>query len=255
MSQVLALRELLEQRFPGALPLSVGGTAEPVSTGVAVLDRLLPQNGLPRARLTLWRPGGGATAVLRESCARVVARGERAAWIDAAGLVTGSFWKDGPLLVRPPGVVSALGCAEELLRSGGFALVVLALGEASRSASGTHGLEAVRRGAADAAFVRLSRGAREGGGALVLVAPHSPVAALRLVSRITSDGYEWDSGPLAEPAQVAWVRMRVKATSPGWSGHTEFRLAVAHPDPRLALESALPDRRGVAAVKRRRWRR
>ncbi|MGH7481623.1 MAG: hypothetical protein ACRELV_05665, partial [Longimicrobiales bacterium] len=65
MSTVLALRELLQERFPGAQPVAPGGTARPAALGVAPLDRMLPEGGLPRGRLTHWRPGAGATALLR----------------------------------------------------------------------------------------------------------------------------------------------------------------------------------------------
>ncbi|HEX2093190.1 MAG TPA: hypothetical protein VHG28_12345, partial [Longimicrobiaceae bacterium] len=66
-SQLSTLRELLEQRFPGAVPVT-HRTAGGVATGIAELDRVLPGGGFPRGRLSAWAPGGGATAVLRSAC-------------------------------------------------------------------------------------------------------------------------------------------------------------------------------------------
>src|SRR5262245_24716096 len=61
-AEVLALREALEARFPNAQPV-IYRTAGAVETGVRALDALLPGGGLPRGRLVLWAPGGGATAM------------------------------------------------------------------------------------------------------------------------------------------------------------------------------------------------
>jgi hypothetical protein len=75
----------------------------------------------------VWLPKGGATAILRAACHTTVANGERAAWIDALGTISGEFWEEGPVLVRPASRINSLRCAEELLRCGGFSLLVLAV--------------------------------------------------------------------------------------------------------------------------------
>jgi hypothetical protein len=230
------LRQALQRRFPDALPLG-RGTVATVSAGCAALDALLPGGGLARGRLTAWRPGGGATAVLRAACEATVGRGERAAWIDAGGVQGADFWRSGPLLVRPRTQVEALSIAEELLRSGGFALVVL--------------LGASREAAREA--VRLSRAARAGGTAFVAGAEAVPVAQLRVVSRIAPDGYRWRHGPFGEPVQVVGVRLEVEASSLGWSGRTTLELPVRTHSLRLAPEPRLVDRRGAPASAR--WRR
>lgn len=281
---VPALRELLERRFPGAQPVVPGGTTEPVATGVPALDGMLPDGGLPRGRLTLWHPGGGATAMLRSACESAVARGERAAWVDGAGTVVGAFWPRGPLLLRPSGMVETLECAELLLRSAGFALVVVVVpgvegGGGGRRSGGWgrgsgRGLAVARVERAgrrrpgraslpslpslpssplspDAALVRLQRVAREGGAALVVMAAKSPVAALRVESMIRPEDYRWRVGPFGEQAEVAGVRVRVRATSPGWSGRACFELPVTERDRRLALEPGMGDRRGMARTGRR----
>ena len=130
-----AIRALIEHRFPDATPVT-HRTAEPVATGIDALDAILPGRGLPRGRLTVWMPQGGATAVLRAACNTTVAQGERAVWIDGLGTVAGPFWEEGPILVRPRNRKHGLRGAEELLRCGGFALVVLAASGARRHRNG-----------------------------------------------------------------------------------------------------------------------
>ena len=77
-------------------------TTEQVATGIAALDKILPNGGLPRGRLSVWAPQGGATAILRAACHSVVAGGERAAWIDGDNTVAGAFWcRAGRPLPRP----------------------------------------------------------------------------------------------------------------------------------------------------------
>jgi hypothetical protein len=233
---VQELKQALARRFPGALPLG-RGLAEAVSTGAVALDGLLPGGGLARGRLTQWQPGGGATAVLRGSCEAVVRAGERSAWIEAAGRPGADFWRAGPLLVCPRSEREALASTEELLRSGGFALVVLAGGgrEASREA------------------VRLSRAARDGGTAFVAVLGEAALAHLRVSSRITPEGYRWRHDPFGEPVEVVSVRLEIEAASLGWSGRTVLELPVRSHRARLSPEPRLVDRRG--AVPAARWRR
>lgn len=227
-SQLAALRELLEQRFPDAVP-AVHRTAGAVATGIAALDGALPGGGLPRGRLVAWAPGGGATAVLRAACRAAGERGERTAWIDAAGVVAADGWDAGTVLFRPPGERAALECAEELSRSGGFGLVVLA-----------------GAGADDAERVRLVRAAKEGGGTLVVLEASGFMAGVRLASRIRPDGYRWRKGPFGEPAEIESVTVRTRVAALGWRRVAEFSLGVAGHDLRLSLEPSLGDRRGAA---------
>lgn len=227
-AEVLELRRQLERRFPDAQPVRQGTTGA-VGTGVEALDAVLPAGGLPRGRVTLWRPGGGATAVLRSACAAVVEGGERAAWVDGAGTVAPGAIIPGPLLFRPgPGLASVV--AEELLRSGGFALVVVTGGGA---------------GLGDGEGVRLGRGAREGGAALVVVAGSAPVSHLRARSSFDPTGFGWRRGPFQEPVSLESVIVRVRVQSMGLDRKVRFRLSVEHHDVRLSLEPRLVDRRGV----------
>jgi hypothetical protein len=228
------LKEALERRFPDALPLD--GSTAAAGTGIPALDQLLPGSGFPRGRLTAWKAGAGATAVLRAACEVAVRRGQRAVWVDAAGCQGADFWRRGPLLLRPPGERQALEAAEVLLRSGGLALLVL------------HG---GRREAAHEA-VRLTRAARAGGAALVMVVPAVPVAQLRITSRVAPDAYRWRRNAFGEPVEPFAVRLEVEAASLGWSGRTVFELPIRAHAPRLALDPSLPDRRGAPSSAR--WR-
>jgi hypothetical protein len=221
------LRSLLEQRFPDATPVT-HRTAEPVATGIGQLDAILPGGGLPRGRLSVWMPQGGATAILRASCLSVASTGERAAWIDGLGTITGQFWEEGPVLVRPASRRNSLRAAEELLRCGGFGLIVLTGSEPA----GTE-------------MVRLSRAAREGGAAFVALTSHTSMASVRITSRIMPHSYVWRRSPFGDPAEACSAMIRVRAQSLGWNRHTELRIPIVQHDVRSALEPGLPDRRGL----------
>jgi hypothetical protein len=226
-TSVAALKALIQQRFPDATPLTGGAqTTERVATGISALDNVLPNGGLPRARLSVWAPYGGATAILRAACETIVTNGERAAWIDGDNTVAGAFWNDGPLLVRPTSRLHALRAADELLRSGGFSLVVLAGSE-------PQGTE----------VVRLTRAAREGGTALVTLGTSASMASLRLTSRLMR--YRWRRTPFGDPAFAEDATVRISAKAAGWSAHTEIPIPVMQHELRLSLESELADRRGL----------
>ena len=231
-TSVAALRALIQQRFPDATPLPLVGqpdsarTAEQVATGIPPLDHILPNGGLPRGRLSVWAPQGGATAILRAACHATVAAGERAAWVDGDNTVAGAFWNDGPYLVRPQSRLHALRAAEELLRSGGFSLLILAGAE-------PQGTETVR----------LTRAAREGGAALVTVGSAAAMASLRLTSALVH--YRWRRTPFGDPAVPRDATVRVNARAVGFTAHTEFSIPVLHHELRLSLESELADRRGL----------
>jgi hypothetical protein len=233
---VTDLKRALESRFPDALPLARTAAAAVTPTGLGALDALLPGGGLARGRVTVWQPGGGSTAVLRAAGEAAALHGGRSAWIDVARQQAADFWRPGPLLVRPRTEREALSGAEELLRSGGFALVVLAGG----------GRDAVQE------MVRLSRAARAGGAAFVALLRESPVAHLRVVSRLSPEGYRWRRDPFGEPVELVSARVEIEASSLGWSGRTALELPVRMHQPRLAPEPRLVDRRGAPPAAR--WR-
>ncbi len=220
------LRTLLSERFPTAILLPNRGPSV-VSTGLAALDRILPNGGFPRGRITVWQsPMAGGTAVLRSAVAESLGRGERVAWIDGARSI-GPHWTGGPLVIRPSTTDLARKAAEILLRCGGFALVVLA------------GLELD-----PAAMLRLSRMVHEGGGAFVAFTAAHHTAMLRLTSRLLPDQLRAAPGPFGEVALIERVAVRVEARSPGWNAHTILQLPTRHHDLRLSLEPGVADRRG-----------
>jgi hypothetical protein len=225
-ASVAALRALVEQRFPDALPITHRSAT--VATGLASLDRILPSGGLPRGRLSVWASQGGATAILRAACLTTVTAGERAAWIDGRGVVGSVIWDDGPILLRPKSLIHALRTTEELLRSGGFGLVVLS------------GLEPART-----ETVRLTRAVREGGSALVTLTRETSMASLHLTSRLLPNGYRWRRDPFGGPAEAQLAVIHVRAQAPGWSAQTDLSIPIAHHELRLSLDAELADRRGV----------
>ena len=227
-TSVAALRALIQQRFPDATPLTGGAqTTEQVATGISALDNVLPNGGLPRGRLSVWAPQGGATAILRAACHSVVANGERSAWIDGDNTLAGAFWERAdPTSCGPRRALHALRAAEELLRSGGFSLLVLA----GTEPQGTE-------------TVRLTRAAREGGAALVTIGSSASMASLRLTSRLLH--YRWRRTPFGDPADAEDATVRVSASAAGWNAHTTFPIPVMHHELRLSLESELADRRGL----------
>jgi hypothetical protein len=237
-TRLSALRQLLAQQFPDAAPLTSATprSTRAITTGLAPIDGILPGQGLPRAKLTVWAPDGGATAVLRSACQAVISLGERAAWVDAAS-TWGPDWQDGPLLIRPTDPMrrmNALRSAEILLRSGGFALVVL-------SGVESEGTETVR----------LTRAAREGGSAFVTLTRGASMASLRIASRILPHSYRWRPGPFQDPAIPIEATVEVRARALGWNARARVTLPVTPYELRLSLDPGLPDRRGVERSKRR----
>lgn len=234
-ANLAALRALIEERFPDALPVSHSQrSVRPAATGIPELDRALPHGGFPLGRLSVCEPQGGATSILRAACQATLAAGDRAAWIDGALTTPGAFWKEGPLLVRPRGEKQALGAADLLLRCGGFRLVVLTGAELK-----------------DADTMRLSRAAHEGGSAFVVVATRANMAALRMTTRIDAASYRWQPGPFGDPAEPRDVQLRAEVSALGWHKRAQFTLPVQSHELRLALDAGLADRRGRKAQHRK----
>ncbi len=118
-SQPRALERFLPARHRG-LP-----------TGIPALDQLLP-HGLPRGRITVLDAplGSGGTALLLTLTAATLGADDGVAFVDAARTLApqaaahlaalGRFW-----VIRPRGTASAWWCADVLLRTGAFGLVVV----------------------------------------------------------------------------------------------------------------------------------
>jgi len=93
--------------------------------------------------------------------------------------------------------------------------------------------------------VRLSRAAREGGGALVTLTSHASMASLRMTSQILRETYRWRKTPFGDPAEAQEVMIRVRARSLGWNRGADFLVPVVPYDLRTSIEPGLVDRRGV----------
>lgn len=111
-----------------------GGTpsqAPSLKTGLARLDAILPDGGIPHGRLTelLAPAGAGKTSIVRSLVATTLETGNGVAWIDATRTLDPRDWADLShevfWVVRPPEPKDAAWCADLLLRTGAFALVVL----------------------------------------------------------------------------------------------------------------------------------
>ncbi|HLA91032.1 MAG TPA: hypothetical protein VJL28_11445 [Gemmatimonadaceae bacterium] len=147
---------LLRQQLSALVEASRPGTPG-LATGLAALDAALATGGLPRGRLTelVGAPGGGKTTLVRRMVARAVADGWWVAYVDAARTLAPRDWVHTPALwvVRPRDAARGAWCADVLLRSGAFALVVL------------DGAPVLARAVA----VRLTRLAREADAALLVL--------------------------------------------------------------------------------------
>ncbi len=137
-------------------PLPGGG----IPTGIAALDAVLSDGGLPLGRLTeiVGGRGSGKTTLVREVVAQALADKRWVAYIDAGRTLAPADWAalattERLWIVRPPPGAHGPWCADVLLRSGAFGLVVL---------DGGSGLP---RGVA----VRLTRLARESNAAFVVL--------------------------------------------------------------------------------------
>lgn len=185
----------------------------------------MPGAGFPRGKLSVWAPHGGVGAVLRATCRAVATGGERTAWIDASRTLTFGWGEETPIIVQSADRLDALRCAEILLRCGAFGLVVL-------EGTEPQGTETVR----------LTRAARDGGGALVAITELTSMAALRISSRMNVHGVRWRPGPFGDPAIPVDVRVDVRVRSLGWNARAELVLPIAVYDLRCVVESG-PDRR------------
>jgi hypothetical protein len=221
------LRRVIEGRFPNAVPLPER-TVPQISTGVEALDRILPGGGLPRGRLSVWSPGIGGAAILRSACRFAVQRGERAVWVEGPERIAAGVDWAGVILARPKDELQALECTEELLRTGGFA-VVAKVGERSSGAE----------------RLRLCRAAREGGSALVEISREGHMAAVRIWARAGPESFRWRYDSLGAPLGVESVSLRVRVSAAGWSRQTDVALMISNHEHCMSLEPDLVDRRGV----------
>jgi recombination protein RecA len=219
-SPLLALRAQLDRLAPRPAP---AGPAW--STGLPELDAALG-GGVPRAGITeLVGPrSAGRTTLARRLVAEVLAAGRWVAVIDAERTLAPQDWADlGARLVviRPHDAERAAWCADRLLRSGVFALVVL------------DGVRPLPR----ASSVRLAQLARERETALLVVGAVS--AAAPVISGGPTLRLRVQARPTAE--------VRVDKGAPPARVPVPWRVAIR---PRLAITPPAADRRGAARERR-----
>ncbi len=228
-------------------------------TGVSALDAILPGGGVPRGRLTeLLAPAGlGKTTIARALVAATIRGGGGVAWIDATRTLdprdwvagsttgnggdavgggargTGSEW-DALWVVRPNDPTRGPWCADLLLRSGAFALVVL------------DGAPVLPRAVA----VRLTQLARESDAALLLLGEGTRASEVGGALRLRLDG--------KRSPGAAGHRVVATLEKGGPYQHVELEVGRGHGIARrLCTHPEIPDRRGVArsrtAVRGRRF--
>jgi hypothetical protein len=244
-----ALRQQIQQVIEGVTP----GEAHPVGlpTGIPALNAMLPSNGIPRGRLTelLGTQGAGRTTLLKRIVQTVINNGLWVAYIDASRTLAPESWahigRHNTLwVVRPPHGDAKRGawCADILLRSGAFALVVLD-GAPTLTRSIAVRLSRLAHDS-NAAFIVTSdeRSATMLGGAVRLrLKPLHPVRPTRRRTRDATVVYE-----------AARKRFAICMEKGGNPKTVEVSCAIAV-ESRLCTYTAIPDRRGVARGTRGKW--
>lgn len=229
-----ALRQQL-----AAVVAGTPSTTPGLPTGLAALDAILPGGGIPAGRITeLLAPQGlGKTTIARSLVAATITAGRCVGWVDATRTLDPRDWvttktsMDGDALwvVRPADPARAPWCADLLLRTGTFALVVLDGASVLPRMVGVRLAQLARN--SDAALLLLGEGTRasEIGGALRLVLKREEAPKRRVTITLEKGG----------PYQHLQVGF---SEAPG--GISITRRICAHPE--------IPDRRGVARTRRAR---
>jgi hypothetical protein len=221
----------------------------PWETGIAALDRALG-GGIPRGRITevVGALGVGKTALLRQVAARVLQTGGWVAWIDARRTLAAAPWAgmgDRLVVIRPHDHKRSAWCADLLLRSGVFALVVL---DGAPALSRVHG-------------VRLAQLARERDAACVVLQqdtrPSRVSGAVRLrLDQRSAPSRNTQSRSAHNRQSTRGFVVVVEKGGPSSSSRNVRSIEVnsdivmAH---RVCTDSTIPDRRGVARSTRRPW--
>ena len=207
-------------------------------TGIAPLDVVLLGGGLPRGRLTeiVGSTGSGKTTIARVLVETTVAAHGWVAYIDAQRTLDARDWvhlgdAEGMWMIRPHDASRAAWCADVLLRSSAFALVIL------------DGAPVLSKAAA----VRLTRLARESNAALLVMGERAGAAthlggAVRLVVERSAPPTRRSPRHNGEGAMRA-IGVRVEKGGTLRTVEVSCAIVVAR---RLCTHSEVPDRRGVA---------
>ena len=232
--------------------------APAIPTGIPALDAVLQGGGLPRGRLTeLAGPAGsGKTTLARAIVEATVADHGWVVYIDAQRTLDARDWvhlgdAEGVWMIRPHDMTRAAWCADVLLRSGAFALVVL------------DGAPSLTKSNA----VRLTRLARDGNCALMVLGDQAGAAtqlggAVRLVVERPTPGSRRPSRHDGErrggggnttsgangtrgtgDGTIRTIAVRVEKGGTLRTVEVNCAVAVAR---RLCTHPEVPDRRGVA---------
>jgi hypothetical protein len=247
----MSLPALRQQLAAILAPPRVGGAAA-IPTGIEPLDRALSDGGVPSGRLTEIQGalGSGRTSLVRHLVTTAVAARRWVAVIDGSRTLAPREWAEaggsGRLwVIRPRGADRSAWCADILLRSGAFSLVVL------------DSAPALPRQVA----VRLTRLAKEHDVALVVVGDHPVIgSAVRLRVRRTPEARGQNlkaRGQRPEARDTAESRVtshESRITIFIDKGGSQYAVEVScafELARRLRAHSEVPDRRGVAARNRR----
>jgi hypothetical protein len=236
----IAVKELRQQL--AAVIAGTPSTTPGLPTGVTRLDDILPGGGVPAGRITelLAPPGLGKTTLARSLVATTLLRGGAVAWVDATRTLDPRDWAapdEGIWMVRPPDPARGPWCADLLLRSGAFALVVLDGAPVLPRVVAVRLAQLARE--SDAALLLLGDGTRasEIGGALRLRLSANAPGNIPARGRATADGAV--TATLEKGGPYSHVQLEI-----GYDiGERIARRLCAHPQ--------VPDRRGVARTRRR----
>jgi hypothetical protein len=236
--------------------------APAIPTGITALDAALPGGGLPRGRLTeLAGPAGsGKTTIARAIVEATVADRGWVAYVDAQRTLDPRDWAhlgdaEGVWMIRPHDATRAAWCADVLLRSGAFALVVLDGAPALTRSNAVR----LTRLARDANCVLLVLGDRAGaatqlGGAVRLVVERPTPSQRRRPARLDARrperpgraGLEQGGNRSTSSSDGGTTRtILVRVEKGGILRTVEVSCAVAVAR-RLCAHPEVPDRRGVA---------
>ncbi|MEW5917235.1 MAG: hypothetical protein AB1762_12560 [Gemmatimonadota bacterium] len=253
------LRQLLADKevtvvAPGKGRAESGGAAERISTGSSTLDRALATGGIPRGRLTeLHGPlGGGSTTLARAVASQALKAKRWVAYIDAERTLAARDWaalgKSGRFwVIRPPSVETAAWCADVLLRSGAFALVILDSAPPLTRAIAIR-LERLARDR-NAALVVLN----EGDESRPVLGATARIRCERLVTRTPRASRLAPVLSLVRSPAAPSSKFRITVEK-GGAGGSPHVVEIAYATPlarRLCAHPEVPDRRGVAKRNRR----
>jgi hypothetical protein len=194
--------------------------------GPRALDALLADGALAEGQVTEWLGSAscGKTAVLAAFARAALGQGQAVAWIDARRRLLAGEWADaGPGLlwvVRPPNPAEGAFCAEVLLRTGSFRLVVLDEAPPLRRTE----------------LLRLQRLAHQTGASLTVLGEHPADHRVHRRFRV--------EGEVLAP-ETAWA----ERTEPVWrveagrdQGEARVLYLTARRVSRLAVHAVRPDR-------------